>query len=189
MSNISPFPAQRQHDAGHAPQPDPVAPIARLVHAIDKAVGQNWSFDLVHHEVVGDETVVFAKLVVDGRSRVGVGGTGEKGTLVDRLTSATVDALYRAATWMGIAVQDDDKPVSAAAQANDDVSHDTAETTPQRLSRKQLDFIYSLARQQGIARDQVAARCLDDFGRKPEYLSKQQASDIIKALQGQGGSR
>jgi hypothetical protein len=71
MSNVSPFPAQRQHDAGHAPQPDPVAPIARLVHAIDKAVGKNWSFDLVHHDTAGEETVVFARLIVDGRSRVG----------------------------------------------------------------------------------------------------------------------
>ena len=57
------------------------------------------------------------------------------------------------------------------------------------MSRKQLDFIYSLARGQGIARDQVATRCLELYERKPEYLSKQQASDLIKVLQGQGGAR
>ena len=185
MSNVSPFPAQRQPGAGHALQPDAVSQVARLVHAIDKAVGDKWSFDIVHHEVAGDETVVFARLTIDGRSRVGVGGTAEMGSLEDRLTSATVDALYRAAAWMGIAVQDDDKSASSASQARQPVSQEPANPEagePTRLSRKQLDFISALGRSLHLTREQVAARSNEICGRKPELLSKAQASKLIEAL-------
>ena len=88
MTNVIPLRSTRTPDAGHAPVPDHVNPLAALVATIDKALGDTWSFDLVHHEVVGDETIVFAQLVIDGRHRIGIGGTSVKGTLVDRLNAA-----------------------------------------------------------------------------------------------------
>ena len=58
QSNVTRLPSRPASQPG----PDPLNPIARLVQAIDKALGDKWSFDLVHHEVVGDETVVFTRL-------------------------------------------------------------------------------------------------------------------------------
>ena len=82
MSNVTHLSAARASGAGQQSRPESINPVAALVAAIDKAVGDKWSFDIVHHETVGDETIVFTKLVVDGRYRVGIGGTSEKGTLV-----------------------------------------------------------------------------------------------------------
>ena len=190
MSNVTQLSTARQSDAGQKPRSDTINPVAQLVAAIDKAFGDKWSFDLVHHETAGDETIVFTKLVVDGRYRIGIGGTSEKGTLVHRLNAAAVDALARAAEWMGIEIPDDNTHITAPAAPRpvSSATTDTPDQPPTRLSRKQLDFIYSLARGQGIARDQVAARCLELYERKPEYLSKQQASDVIRVLQNKGGA-
>lgn len=99
-NNIIRMPAARPSDAGQSPVP--TNPTSALIAAIDQALGDNWSFDLVHHETVGDETIVFARLIVDGRHRVGIGGTTRQGPLVDRLSEAALDALTRAAAWMGI---------------------------------------------------------------------------------------
>jgi len=194
MSNVTALPIARQSIAGHQAHPEPVNPVAAIVSAIDKAIGDKWSIDILQHEVVGDETVILAKLIVDGKYRVAFGGTSEKGTLVERLNSAALDALTRAAEWMGIAVSEHEQFAIPAQQVQHGESSalsvvSTPDDQPTRLSRKQLDFIYSLARQQGIARDKVAERSLADFGRKAEFLSKQQASDFIKALQNSGGAR
>jgi hypothetical protein len=176
MSNVTPLPTARQPQAGQQFRPDPASSVSALVAAIDKAVGPSWSFDLIHHEVAGAETVVFTKLVVDGRYRIGIGGTTEKGSLVHRLNAATVDALACAAEWMGVAVATSATPhVPAPAQP-------TSDTQPSRISRKQLDYLYSLARDRRISRDDMAGRCVKQFGKKPEYLTKTEASAVIEAL-------
>ena len=159
------------------PEPLPVNPVAALITAIDKALGDKWSFDIVHHETVGDETIVFTKLTFDGRSRIGIGGTSEKGTLVHRLNAAAVDALARAAEWMGIdatvpSVQTASEPTRTPPPANDST----------RITRKQLDYLYSLCRDRRVGRDDMAARCMKQFGKKPEYLTKNEASAVIEAL-------
>ena len=179
MSNVIPLRTTRAPDAGNAPASDPSNPVAVLVATIDKALGDTWSFDLVHHEVVGDETIVFANLVVDGRHRIGIGGTGGKGPLVARLNAATLDALTRAAAWMGIAVG-----IGSDVQQD---AQDPGTTTPEpssgtRITRKQLDYLYSLARDRQIPRDRLAARCIEDFHKKPEFLTRTEASAVIESL-------
>ena len=162
------------------PEPVPINAVATLVAAIDRALGDKWSFDIVHHETVGDETVVFTKLVVDGRYRIGIGGTTEKGTLVHRLNAAAIDALARAAEWMGITV---DVMPDVRSDPNPAVQEPVAEAANgARITRKQLDYLYSLARDRQITRDRLAARCLADFKKRPEYLTKNEASRIIEAL-------
>jgi hypothetical protein len=51
-----------------------------------------------------------------------------------------------------------------------------------RITRKQLDYAISLARDRGIARDKLGARCLSEFGKKPEYLTRAEASALIETL-------
>ena len=176
MSNVTQLSTARQSEAGLPSRPDPANPIAQLVAAIDQALGDKWSFDIVHHEVAGDETVIFVKLLVDGRYRIGIGGTVEKGSLVHRLNAAAVDALARAADWMGITIPTEGvQPAVAPAEP-------TPVETGARITRKQLDYLYSLARDRQITRDRLASRCLADFKKRPEYLTKNEASRIIEAL-------
>jgi hypothetical protein len=175
-SNVIRMPTARPSDAG---QPTALKnPIAALIAVIDQALGENWSFDLVHHEVVGDETIVFARLVVDGRHRVGIGGTTRQGPLVDRLNDAALDALTRAAAWMGIQTA---APATTPQPTSEPVPTAPAESTA-RITRKQLDYAIGLARDRGIARDRLVATCLAEFGRKPEYLTRAEASTLIESL-------
>ena len=175
-SNVIRMPAARPSDAG--PSPAPTTPVAALIAVIDQAIGENWSFDLVHHEVVGDETIVFTRLIVDGRHRVGIGGTTRQGPLVDRLNDAALDALTRAAAWMGIQTA----TTATTPQPNlDPVPATPAESTA-RITRKQLDYAISLARDRGIARDRLTSHCLAEFGRKPEFLTRAVASTLIESL-------
>ena len=51
-----------------------------------------------------------------------------------------------------------------------------------RITRKQLDYLYSLARDRQIPRDRLAARCIEDFHKKPEFLTRMEASAVIESL-------
>lgn len=175
-SNVIRMPAARPSDTGQAPAP--TNPIAALIAAIDQTLGENWSFDLLHHEVVGDETIVFTRLIVDGRHRVGIGGTTRQGPLVDRLNDAALDALTRAAAWMGIPTA----TTATSPQPTPEPVPATPTESTARISRRQLDYAIGLARDRGIARDRLVATCLAEFGRKPEYLSRAEASALIESL-------
>lgn len=174
-SNVIRMPAARPSDAG--PSTAPTNPVAALIAVIDQAIGENWSFDLVHHETVGDETIVFTRLIVDGRHRVGIGGTTRQGPLVDRLNDAALDALTRAAAWMGIEAA----TTATTPQPTPEPIPAPAESTA-RITRKQLDYAIGLARDRGIARDRLVSTCLAEYGRKPEYLTRAQASALIESL-------
>lgn len=176
-NNVIRMPAARPSDAG--PSPAPTNPVATLIAAIDQSIGENWSFDLVHHETVGDETIVFTRLVVDGRHRVGIGGTTRQGPLVNRLNDAALDALTRAAAWMGI--QTATSTATPQQPTPEPLPTTPAESTA-RISRRQLDYAISLARDRGVARDKLTSHCLAEFGRKPEYLTRAEASALIESL-------
>ena len=91
-----------QANAGRRTATALASEVPAVVAAIDKALGNDWSFNLIHHEVVGDETIVFTNVEIDGRHWIGIGGTSGTGTLAERLNEATIDALGRAAEWMEI---------------------------------------------------------------------------------------
>jgi hypothetical protein len=171
-SNITALPTARVSDSGHSSSLDSQGTLASLVAHIDKALGDSWSFDVVHHEVSGDETIVFARLIVNGRHRVGIGGTSLKGPLVDRLNAAAHDALTRASEWMGVAAMPVTQPTCVTSPAE----------SMARITRKQLDYALSLARDRGIPRDRLVATCLSDYGKKPEYLTRAEASVLIESL-------
>ena len=100
-----------------------------------------------------------------------------KGTLVASLNAATLDALMRAAEWMGVAAT-----VATTAQATPEAEAASPAEAGSRITRKQLDYAISLARDRGIPRDKLAARCLSEFRKKAEYLTRAEASTLIESL-------
>ena len=46
----------------------------------------------------------------------------------------------------------------------------------------ELQLEFAVARDRGIARDKLTARCLAEFGKKAEYLTRTEASALIEAL-------
>lgn len=176
MNIVSPLRPTRPPDTGNPSQVH--FPLPAVLAALDQATDGKWSSEVIRHEVVGNETVVIVRLIVDGRSHAAFGGTSEKGPLVQRLQSATLDALTRAAGWMGIQTA---APAITPQPAIEPVPATPAESTA-RITRKQLDYAISLARDRGIARDRLTSHCLAECGRKPEYLTRAEASALIESL-------
>ena len=87
-----------------------------------------------------------------------------------------MDSLSRCSALMGI-VQDQPEPQAAQKP-------DNGNGTPEkfRITRKQLDYAYMLGRDLGLSRDQMADRCLQTYGKKPEYLDRTEASGLIEAM-------
>lgn len=172
MNIVSPLRPTRPPDTGNPSQVH--FPLPAVLAALDQATDGKWSSEVIRHEVVGNETVVIVRLIVDGRSHAAFGGTSEKGPLVQRLQSATLDALTRAAGMMGIVVapRPTDLPERTSGPAAD----------TGRISRKQLDYALSLARDRGMPRDRLVARCVSEFKKKPEYLTRAEASELIETL-------
>jgi len=79
---------------------------------------------------------------------------------------------------MGI-VQDKQEPVQAQTSDKGN-GNGTQEKT--RITRKQLDYLYMLGRDLGMSRAQLADRCLQAYGKKPEYLDRPEASALIETM-------
>ena len=52
-----------------------------------------------------------------------------------------------------------------------------------RLTARQLAAIWAIARQAEIPQREIRRHCMDRFGRQPEFLSKQEASEMIDTIQ------
>lgn len=162
---------------------DPPLDTARVVARLDEATHGHWTFEVDYYEVYEKETVVMGRLTLEDRVRVAFGGTQANGTtpMAERFRLASLDALVKAAALAGIVVTDPAPQTQASAPLPE-----TPVRTPTdgggRISSKQLSYLYSLARDRGIPRDQVVARCLATYKKKPEYLSKAEASAVIEAL-------
>jgi len=163
-------------------------PAEDIVARLDKETNGNWSFDVADNDVMGDEVVVLGRLTIGNVFRIGYGACSMNGStpMVTKLRMATMDALAQAAMLFGIRVVGDDVPAVERAPV-------TAERPTQaptggegtRITRKQLDYLYALGRDRKIPRDRMAERCLSEFKKKPEYLTKAEASALIEALRGE----
>jgi hypothetical protein len=161
--------------------PDPPLDTARVVARLDEATHGHWTFEVDYYEVFEKDLVVMGRLTVEDRIRVAFGGTQVNGTtpMAERFRLASLDALVKAAALAGIVVADpilETQVTTSTAPANDNSS------ASGRISSKQLSYLLSLARDRHIPRDQLAARCLKQFKKKPEYLSKAEASTLIEEL-------
>ena len=128
--------------------------------------------------VLQGEVIVLGKLACDDIFRVAFGGCSSEGPgpLNEKLQAAAMDSLVRCSALMGI-VQDQSEPQPAHKPDNGNGSQEKA-----RITRKQLDYAYMLGRDLGLSRDQLADRCLQTFGKKPEYLDRTEASNFIETM-------
>jgi hypothetical protein len=162
--------------------PDPPLDTARVVARLDEATHGHWTFEVDYYEVFEKDLVVMGRLTVEDRIRVAFGGTQANGTtsMAERFRLASLDALVKAAALAGIVVTD---PIPQAPVATSTApANDGSSSAGGRISSKQLSYLLSLARDRQIPRDQLAARCLKQFEKKPEFLSKAEASTLIEEL-------
>lgn len=164
--------------------------IARLNEGCDA-----WSLELVEHQILDEEVVVVAKLTADGIVKMAFGGSsitrdreGRPVSIADDLKSAGSDALKKAASLLGVALElYGASPADAAPSPRSNRLPPPASPN-ERLTGKQFSAIQAIARRQNIHRDHLGAMLEERF-RKADlgHLSRHEASALLSELTGANG--
>lgn len=159
--------------------------IARLNEACD-----GWDFTIEKYEVLDDEVVVLGKLVVEATvTKSAFGGSsitrdreGRAVSIADDLKAAGSDALKKAASLLGVALElygaGPPTPVSGRpARAP------SPESANDRLTSRQLSAIQSITRRRNIARGHLTSMLEERFKKADlGHLSRREASSFISEL-------
>lgn len=163
--------------------------VARLNEGCDQ-----WSFEIVEHQVIDEEVVVVARLIADGITKMAFGGSsitrdraGRQVSIADDLKAAGSDALKKAASLLGVGLelyrgQAEYAPAVTARAPAPSSAND-------RLTGKQFSTIQSIARRRNIGRDHFVAMLEERF-RKTDlgHLSRREASSLLSELTEANGS-
>jgi len=163
---------------------------AAIVARLNDAFDSNWNFTIVeHHELPTGEVLVLGRIGAFGVVKEAFGRgmpavvreTGEVLSQADAYKAAATDALKKAATLLGVALnlyaddpveQPEEKPARLAAKS----------APASRASSKQVSAIWSLGRRLGLDANAIRARCSADHGAFPEQLDRVAASAFITVL-------
>lgn len=167
-----------------------------VIRRLNDAFDGKWSFEVIDHKILDEEAVVLARLKADGISKMQFGSSkitrskedNSQVSIGDDLKAATTDALKKAATHFGVGLHlYEEKNAIENPVSNDITPEEKGEPQDnhqtQRLTNRQLTAIYSIAKEKGISQKDLEQRILDVFKKRPEYLTKQEASELIKKLQ------
>lgn len=167
------------------------AVIARLNEGCDA-----WSFEVVEHTILDEEVVVIGKLVADGVTKMAFGGStiardrdGHPVSIADAAKAASSDALKKAASLLGVALELYGAGAAEATSAQVAPRAPAPASPNDRLTGRQLSAIQSVARRQNLGRDHLA-HMLDQRFNKTEigHLSRREASSLLSELTGTNGS-
>jgi len=171
----------------------------QVIERLSQAFDGDWSFRITDHQITETGVVVLGELTSQGQVKMAFGGseitkareTGLPISLADDLKAAATDALKKAATLFGVGLHlysDETEEPSQPGNGNGNGSngHDhggNGNGNGSRLSRKQLAYIFRLAREANMDRSEVEELSRGQFGKSSAFLSMQEASDFIQTLQ------
>ena len=165
--------------------------IARLNEAFDG----DWSFEIERHETIAEEVVVLGKLTAGGITKMAFGSwpvsrsqaDAKQVSVGDDLKCAATDALKKAASLLGVALNLYGTPASSTAPSES--AKPVAAVPPPtnangRLSAAQLRAIHAIRRRLDWSETELSRFLSDGFGRpSAEDLDKKTASAAIDRLQ------
>ena len=172
-----------------------------VTQRLNEAFEGDWSFKVLEHSVLEETVYVLGELRACDQVKQAFGGSEvtrsrDNGTpidLADDLKSAATDALKKAATLFGIGLylygDGNEEPghEKGNGSSKGNGNGDGGNGNGARLSRKQLAYIYRLAREQNLDRSEVEELARGNFGKTSAFLSVHEASDFIQSLQQPGG--
>lgn len=158
-----------------------------------------WSFEIVKHELVGDEMIVIGKLVADGVVKMAFGGStvtrSREGFVVDlgdTAKGAASDALKKAASLLGVGLELHRGGAPMPSPSGPVRTTPTPVGTPgvgDRLTSRQLAAIHAAARRRGLAQVDLTAMLVERTGKtEPQHLTRREASGVIEELSGANGA-
>ena len=165
----------------------------QYIHRLNEAFGVAWSFQIIQHEIMDQEVLVLGKLTALGHVRMAFGGssitrvkeTGELVSIADDLKAAATDAFKKACSFLGVGLHlySDDQAKNPAPKISGNGNGQAKGNGNGRLTSRQLEAILSIGREKGLDREQVRQMALDRYDRNLEFVTKQEASSLIKELQ------
>ena len=169
---------------------DVAAVISRLNEGCD-----TWSFEVVSHDIHGDEVVVLGKLTADGMTKMAFGGSsvtidksGQVVSVADDLKAAASDALKKAASLLGVGLELYGGNGNGGHPESGSNGKQQLPSLSDRLTSRQLAAIHSVSRRNGLSKDGLTAVVMKAVGKSnPAELSKTEASMIISELTGTNG--
>lgn len=166
------------------------AVIARLNEGCEQ-----WSFEIVEHQILDDEVVVVGKLTVEGTIiKMAFGGSaitrdqnGRHMSIADDLKASGSDALKKAASLLGVGLELYGAGSTAPPDARPDVPRPSQPAD--RLTGKQYSTLQSVTRRQNIGRNELR-ELLEGRFRKSElaHLSRREASSLLSELMEANGA-
>lgn len=167
----------------------------------------NWSFEIVKHEIVEEEVVVLGKLAAEGLAKMQFGNARitkveEDGTIVsmgDDLKAAATDSMKKCATLLGVGLHlyGENSKTGFSPKKNPDqkgkIFSQQGKISPEgnpnqekssRLTNKQLATIFSIGKSKGLSNKDIKGKAIEVFNKQPEFLTKREASTLIKELIG-----
>ena len=166
-----------------------------IVQRLNEALGGDWSFKVLEHDVREGEVIVLGELRAGDLVKQAFGGSevtrtrdGKVVSLADDLKSAATDALKKASTLLGVALQlysVEEPPVTPSVPrlVPPVQDGDEPDVPPgNRLTRRQAEFIGKLGRANGLSKGEMDERAKAQFGTTAAFLTVRQASEFIQAL-------
>ena len=159
-----------------------------VVARLNEAFEANWAFELSNHWILKetDEVLVLGKLTAEGITKMAFGSmqisrkqdTKAVISLGDDLKAASTDALKKAASLLGVGLYLYSTPKNKGNGGNGG--------NGTRLTNKQLSAIFAIGKSKGLQNKDLKEKALTMFNKNLHFLSKEEASSLIKTLQSDG---
>ena len=168
------------------------------VHAVIQRLNEgsdDWSFEIVKHEILDTEVIVLGRLTLDGVTKsafggspISIGNDGQPISIGDDLKGAASDCLKKSASLFGVGLElYGGKP---AADPNEPRPTPVAQDDPKnRATVRQMAALQGAARRRGLTRDRLASMVRDRTGKTElGMLDRVEASNLISELSGTNGT-
>lgn len=172
--------------------------VSEYIRRLNEAFGYEWSFEIEGMRILMDEVVVLGKLTAEGITKMQYGSSGsweEFFSLGDKIKAAGTDALKKCCSLFGLGLHLYDGNHQSGADdlpRNNETQHavrdegngdgDGVSDGATRLTSRQLRAIHTIRRRLEMPEQELKEWSKKRYGRVVEYLSKRDASDLIKAL-------
>ena len=178
-----------------------------VIQRLNDSFDANWSFEVLSHQInmESDEVIVLGKLTAEQISKTQFGSsritrnrdTGEIVSLADDLKAAATDALKKGATLWGIGLHiygdksnqsqsrlqhTPSQPPAAHHHPSQNNNNGGNGGQKSRITNKQLNYVLSLGKEQGMDSKALEIETLTMFGVKLSYLTTSEASALIDTL-------
>lgn len=179
-----------------------------VIQRLNDALDGNWSFEITTQDILekSDEVVVIGRLQAGGVTKMQFGSsaitrnkdTGDMVSLADDFKAAATDSLKKCATLLGVGLHlyqskrsersnthrgDNVTPLyPEAGGASCSRQLPSRQTSRQRLTERQFNYILRLGMDRGIPRQELDQYCIQAFGVIPSELSRSDASQLIEVL-------